>query len=184
MKLTSSHNPRNRVSVFMLVALLAIGPTVACSDDNGTAEQPTTAATIPDREEQTVQRTIINPWQWSIEFGFNQAELVEGGQVVLYLSGQSAMSSEGYPQHAGDMAAQITLALDNLEAVLAEAGMDLSNIVRMNTYTTDVDAMFANYGLVAERLGAAGVQPPGSLLGVSRLAFPELMVEFEATAVR
>jgi enamine deaminase RidA (YjgF/YER057c/UK114 family) len=36
---------------------------------------------------------------------------------------------------------------------------------------------------MAERLASAGVRPPGTLLGVSRLAFPELMVELEATAV-
>jgi enamine deaminase RidA (YjgF/YER057c/UK114 family) len=35
---------------------------------------------------------------------------------------------------------------------------------------------------MAQRLGAAGVMPPGTLLGVTRLAFPELMVELEATA--
>lgn len=131
-----------------------------------------------------MQRTPINPWQWSVQLGFNQAELVEGADEVLYLSGQSAVDADGAPQHAGDMAAQVTMALDNLEAVLAEADMDLSNVVRLNTYTTDVDAMFANYGLLAERFGAAGVQPPGSLLGVARLAYPELMVELEATAVR
>lgn len=131
-----------------------------------------------------MQRTPINPWQWSVQLGFNQAELVEGADEVLYLSGQSAVDADGAPQHAGDMAAQVTMALDNLEAVLAEADMDLSNVVRLNTYTTDVDAMFANYGLLAERFGAAGVQPPGSLLGVARLAYPELVVELEATAVR
>ncbi|MEZ5383045.1 MAG: RidA family protein [Microthrixaceae bacterium] len=131
-----------------------------------------------------MKRTSVNPWEWSVQLGFNQAELVEGGTEVLYLSGQSAMGADGEPQHAGDMAAQVTLSLDNLETVLGDAGMYLSNIVRLNTYTTDIDAMFENYGLVAERFGAAGVQPPGSLLGVSRLAFPDLMVEFEATAVR
>ena len=112
-----------------------------------------------------MKRTTINPWQWSVELGFNQAELVEGGNEVLYLSGQSAMDANGSPQHAGDMAAQVTLALDNLEAVLAEADMDLSNVVRMNTYTTDVDAMYANYGLVAERMGAAGVAANRVTLG-------------------
>jgi enamine deaminase RidA (YjgF/YER057c/UK114 family) len=131
-----------------------------------------------------VNRTTINPWQWSVDLGFNQAELVQCGTDVLYLSGQSAMDASGNPQHAGDMAAQVTLALDNLEVVLTAADMGLSNIVRLNTYATDIDAMFANYGLVAGRLGRVGVQPPGSLLGVSQLAHPELMVEFEATAVR
>ncbi|KAA0234325.1 MAG: hypothetical protein JJLCMIEE_02488 [Acidimicrobiales bacterium] len=129
-----------------------------------------------------MQRTPVNPWQWSVDLGFNQGELVENSSRQLLLAGQSAMSADGAPQHAGDMAAQIELSLDNMEAVLAEAGMDLSNVVRLNVYTTDVDAVFANYGLIAERLGTAGVAPPGSLLGVSRLAYPELMVELEATA--
>lgn len=127
--------------------------------------------------------TPVNPWQWSVELGFNQGMLVQGESTVLYLAGQSSMSPDGQPAHAGDLAAQIELSLDNLEAVLKEGGMDLSNVVRMNIYTTDVDALFQNYGIIAERLGAAGVQPPGSLLGVARLAYPELMVELEATAV-
>lgn len=130
-----------------------------------------------------MNRTPVNPWPWSAEMGFNQAELVEGGTRTLYLSGQAAMSADGRPQHPGDIAAQISMSLDNLEAVLADANMGLSDTVRLNIYTTDVDGLFANYGVVAERLGRAGVAPPGSLLGVSRLAFPELMVELEATAV-
>lgn len=128
-------------------------------------------------------KTAINPSQWSVEYGFNQGELVEGVSRVLYLSGQAAMSADGQPQFAGDMAAQINLALDNIEDVLKSAGMGLSNIVRLNLYTTDVDLLFANYGVIAERLGVAGAAPPGSMLGVTRLAFPELMVELEATAV-
>ena len=130
-----------------------------------------------------MKREAINPWSWSIELGYNQAELIEGHRRELYLAGQTAMNGDGQPQHAGDMAAQINLTLDNMEAVLAAAGMSLSNIVRLNVFTTDVDAVFENYGIIAERLGAAGVAPPGSLLGVTRLAFPELLVELEATAV-
>lgn len=133
--------------------------------------------------QQAVKRTAVNPWPWSLEFGFNQGELVDGHSRELFASGQSAMSADGQPQHPGDLAAQIRLSLDNLEAVLAGAGMDLSHVVRLNIYTTDVDSLFANYGLIAERLGAAEVAPPGCLLGVQRLAFPELMVELEATAV-
>ncbi len=130
-----------------------------------------------------MQRTAVNPWQWSVAFGFNQGEVVTGETRTLYAAGQAAMSAEGQPQHAGDMAAQLTLAADNVEAVLAEAGMTLANVVRLNIYTVDVDAFFEHYGVLAGRLGAAGVAPPGTLLGVTRLAFPELMVELEATAV-
>lgn len=130
-----------------------------------------------------MNRQPINPWQWSLNFGYNQAELIEGPRRVLVCAGQTAMSAEGEPQHAGDLPAQMSLALDNLQAVLAGAGMTLSNIVRLNIYTTDVDGLLENSGVLGERLGAANVMPPGTLLGVSRLAFPDLLVEFEATAM-
>jgi enamine deaminase RidA (YjgF/YER057c/UK114 family) len=130
-----------------------------------------------------MERTAVNPWEWSLEFGFNQGEIVDGGQRVLFCSGQTSVDADGIAQHPGDMAAQLALATDNLEAVLRDAGMSLANVVRLNFYTTDVDAFLANAGVLAERTGAAGVAPPGTLLGVARLAFPELMIEVEATAV-
>lgn len=128
-----------------------------------------------------MNRSAVNPWSWSRSFGFDQAELVEGHRRQLVCSGQTAVDADGAPQHAGDMAAQLDLVLDNLEAVLAEAGMTLSNLVRLNVYTTDVDAFFEHFGIVAERL--RDTQFASTLLGVTRLAFPELLVELEATAV-
>jgi len=130
-----------------------------------------------------IERTPVNPWPWSVDMGFNQGEVVEGARRTLFCAGQTAMSAAGEPQHAGDMGAQITMAVDNLEAVLGEAGMTLANVVRLNIYTTDIDEFFVHYGNLAGRTAAAGVAPPGTLLGITRLAFPELMVEIEATAV-
>jgi enamine deaminase RidA (YjgF/YER057c/UK114 family) len=129
-----------------------------------------------------MQRTAVNPWTWSLDIGFNQAELIEGERRQLICSGQTSMDADGNPRHAGDMRAQVGLAMDNLEAVLAGADMTLADVVRFNIYTTDVDDLFANFDIFRERFGAAGVQPPCTLLGVTRLAFPELMVELEATA--
>lgn len=130
-----------------------------------------------------MERNAVNPWTWSQNFGFNQGELVEGPSKVLFCAGQTSVDADGNPQHPGDMAAQIALAADNLEAVLRDAGMSLANVVRLNMYTTDIDAYMANGGALAERTAAAGVAPAGTLLGVVRLAFPELMIELEATAV-
>ncbi|PZF80303.1 RidA family protein [Jiangella anatolica] len=129
------------------------------------------------------QRAAINPWTWSAALGFNQGELVTEPARTLYLAGQTAMSGDGTPQHAGDLAAQLALSLDNLEAVLDEAGMSLANLVRLNVYTTDVDGLFEHYGVLAARLGAAGVAPVTTMLGVTRLAVPALLVELEGTAV-
>ncbi|MEU4843018.1 RidA family protein [Nocardia testacea] len=130
-----------------------------------------------------MERTAVNPVTWSKEMGFNQGELVSGHTRTLYCSGQTAMGDDGTPQHAGDMAAQLASSLDNLAAVLGEAGMSLANLVRLNVYTTDVDLVFQHYGLLAARLGASGVAPATTMLGVTRLAIPGLLVELEGTAV-
>ncbi|GGS35220.1 hypothetical protein GCM10010171_32240 [Actinokineospora fastidiosa] len=130
-----------------------------------------------------VERTTVNPWNWSLELGYNQGEVVAGHTRTLYCAGQTAMSGDGKPQHDGDMAAQVALSLDNLEAVLGAAGMSLANLVRLNVYTTDVDLLFQHYGVLAARLGAAGVAPTTTMLGVTRLAIPTLLVELEGTAV-
>ncbi len=130
-----------------------------------------------------IERTVVNPWPWSVQLGYNQGEIVSGHTRTLYCSGQTAMSGDGKPQHGDDMAAQLALSLDNLEAVLGEAGMSLANLVRLNVYTTDVDRLFEHYGVLASRLGAAGVAPSTTMLGVTRLAIPDLMVELEGTAV-
>ncbi|MFD8500680.1 RidA family protein [Amycolatopsis sp. NPDC059657] len=130
-----------------------------------------------------MERTAVNPVTWSAELGFNQGELVSGHTRTLYCSGQTAMNSEGKPECEGDMAGQVLLSLENLEAVLAEAGMSLANLVRLNVYTTDVDLLFQHYGVLASRLGAARVAPATTMLGVTRLAIPGQLVELEGTAV-
>ncbi|WP_026929809.1 RidA family protein [Glycomyces tenuis] len=130
-----------------------------------------------------MERTAVNPVNWSVEMGFNQGELVSGHTRTLYCSGQTAMDGEGKPRHEGDMAAQLALSLDNVEAVLGEAGMSLANLVRINVYTTDVDLLFQHYGVLASRLGAAQAAPSTTMLGVTRLAIPGQMVELEGTAV-
>jgi len=130
-----------------------------------------------------MEQKRINPWQWQDQFAFSQAIEVQGGSRVVYCAGQTSVDANGAPLNRGDMAAQINLALDNLETVLRAAGMTLSNVVRLNYYTTDMTAFFtASPGLTA-RLQASGVQPAGTLLGVASLFHPDALVEIEATAV-
>lgn len=130
-----------------------------------------------------MERTAVNPVTWSTEWGFNQGEVVAGHTRTLYCSGQTATGPDGEPRHDGDMAAQLALSTDNLEAVLTGAGMSLANLVRLNVCTTDVDLLLQHYGVLASRLGAAGVAPTTTMLGVTRLAVPGQLVELEGTAV-
>lgn len=130
-----------------------------------------------------MKRTQVNPWDWSAKFGFNQGEVIEGAGRQLICAGQTSVDAQGCALHPGDMRGQITQALDNLDAVLAGAGMAARDVVRLVIHTTDMDQILPNFDLVAARFGAAGVAPPMTLLGVARLAMPGLMVEFEATAM-
>jgi enamine deaminase RidA (YjgF/YER057c/UK114 family) len=133
-------------------------------------------------EVAAVERKAINPWSWSLNLGFDQAQLIEGQQRQLVCSGQDAVDADGRSQHPGDMAAQLAVALDNLEAVLAGAEMSFGDVVRLNAYTTDVDELFKNWGSIVERFGSPDARFTTSVLGVSRLAASELMVLLEATA--
>src|SRR6185503_15704276 len=128
-------------------------------------------------------RTAINPVPWSVPLGFDQAQLIEGHQRMLVCSGQDAVDAAGNPQHPGDMAAQLDVALDNLQAVLAPAGMTLANIVRLNVYTTDLDELARQWAHLTDRFGNAGDRFVTSLLGITRLFTPALLVLLEATAV-
>jgi enamine deaminase RidA (YjgF/YER057c/UK114 family) len=129
-----------------------------------------------------MQRTPVNPWDWSLKLGYNQAEIIDGPSRQLICAGQTAVDGEGNPQHLGDMRSQIGLALDNLEAVLAGAEMNLSNIIRLGVYATDVDEALKNFDLLGMRFGPIQCAPPMTLLGVTRLAIPGLLFEIEATA--
>ena len=136
-----------------------------------------------ERKGKIVERRIVNPWSWQDQMGYVQANEVYGAQRTLFCAGQTSVDEEGRPLHAGDMGAQLAQALDNLETVLGAAGAALSDVMRLNIYTTDVDLLFEAYGPAAARLAEAGCRPASTLLGVTRLAFPELLVEIEATAV-
>jgi len=129
-----------------------------------------------------MKRTDINPWEWSKEFGFSQAVGVSDGQHVLFCAGQTASGPDGAPPTTTDIAEQVILAFSNLQNVLAAADMTIADIVKLTVYTTDVDALLAAYGSLTGAL--APNLPAMTLVGVSRLAFPELKVEIEATAAR
>ena len=129
-----------------------------------------------------MERMPVNPWDWSLKLGYNQAEIIENPSRQLIVAGQTAVDAHGAPQHEGDMRSQIGLALDNLEAVLAGANMDLSNIIKLGVYATNVDEALKNFDLMGMRFGAVQNAPPMTLLGVTRLAIPSLLFEIEATA--
>jgi enamine deaminase RidA (YjgF/YER057c/UK114 family) len=77
------------------------------------------------------------------------------------------------------MAAQLELALDNLEAIVTAAGMTLANIVRLNVYTTDVDEAIRHFPRINDRFGNSRYAT--SILGVTHLP-AQFLIMLEATA--
>src|SRR2546423_7906635 len=62
--------------------------------------------------EVMAQRTPINPHSWTIRLAFDQAQLIEDQRRLLACSAQDVVDADGKPQHPGDMAAQLEVALD------------------------------------------------------------------------
>lgn len=125
----------------------------------------------------------INPWEWSKAFGFSQAVKLTGARELLVCSGQTAMGPDGSLPASADMGDQVRVALANVVAVLAAVGMSPADIVKTTIYTTDVDAAIAVIGPEAHRVLGSSL-PASTLVGVTRLAYPELRVEIEVTAAR
>ena len=126
----------------------------------------------------------INPWTWQDAAGFVQGKEISGMEKVLICAGQTSVDADGNPVHPGDMAAQIAQSLDNLKTVLDQAGFRMSDIVRLNYYVTDMEQFLAAEETGGQLLVDEGVRPASTLLGVTALFLPELLVEIEVTAVK
>jgi enamine deaminase RidA (YjgF/YER057c/UK114 family) len=125
----------------------------------------------------------INPWEWSKAFGFSQAIKLTEPRELLVCSGQTAMGPDGSLPASADMGEQVRTALENVATVLAAAGMTPADVVRSNIYTTDVDACIGVLGPTVQEVFGS-ILPASTLVGVTRLAFPELKVEIEVVAAR
>jgi enamine deaminase RidA (YjgF/YER057c/UK114 family) len=128
-----------------------------------------------------MNRKDVNPWEWSKAFDFSQAVEVSEASRVLVCSGQTAIAADGSPPEETDMGTQVRKAFDNLRAVLAAAGMSPADVIRINYYTTNVDELVEVLAPLAQEF-LGGNLPASTLLGVSRLAYPQLKIEIEALA--
>ncbi len=126
----------------------------------------------------------INPTTWNLGFHYDQAQLRPTPMQLLTVAGQGSIDAEGQFLHEGDVAAQMALAVANVEGLLASGGMDLRDVLRLTIYVTDIDAALGAYGSLVERLAALGATPPATLVEVCRLAIPGMAVEIDATAGR
>ena len=112
---------------------------------------------------------------------YSQAVKVTGAQTILYIAGQVAYDEAGNPAHRGDFKAQARAVMQALKAQVEAGGGTLADIVKVNTYLTDMRYR-ADYGAVREEFFGRQM-PPHTLVAVAALAAPEFLIEIEAVAV-
>ena len=125
-----------------------------------------------------VKRT--NPPTLSRPTGYTHVVEVTGPVKTVYISGQIALDAAGNVVGQGDMKAQAEQVFRNLEAALAAAGAKFSDVVKMNTYTTDISQIQAIRDARGKYFGDA--MPASTLVQVVHLARPELLLEIEVIA--
>ena len=147
--------------------------------------RPTGNVARGDASRDRLRRWSVQPKGWKAARGYENGVLVEDGGRTLYLAGQIAWDEDQQLVGAGNFSRQFVQALDNVLAVVREAGGRPEEIVRMTVFVTDLDAYRESRKAIGEvwRVRMGRHYPAMALVEVSRLVDPLGKVEIEATAV-
>lgn len=129
---------------------------------------------------------VVTPKSFGAPLGMYSHGMVAPGGEIVVVAGQVGMGQRGQVA-GGDVVAQTKQALDNVRAVVEAAGCGMRDVVRLQTFLThaeDIPGFMKARAEVFPRYFPDGVYPPNTLLIVSRLVKPELLVEIEAMAVK
>ena len=111
----------------------------------------------------------------------SQGVKATGGHLI-FASGQVSRDVDGNTVGVGDIKAQTRQVLENLKAVLEEGGATLDDVVKVTVFVTNVAEQFAQVHEVRSEFWKDGY-PASTLVEISALANPELLIEIEALAV-
>jgi len=131
-----------------------------------------------------MKKEIVNPASLAKPSGYSHGVMVEGGRA-LFLAGQTGMDATGRIAAPGELVAQFRQALANLQAVAAEAGGEMTDIVKLTIFVTDKAAYQANLKPIGEvyRSVFGRYYPAMTLVEVKSLFDDAAMVEIEGMAV-
>jgi 2-iminobutanoate/2-iminopropanoate deaminase len=112
---------------------------------------------------------------------YSHVVTVTGPGKMIYIAGQLARDAEGNIVGASDMRAQVEQTFKNLDACLKAAGATWADVVKTNTFVTDIQAFLRCSDVRMRYFGAAS--PTSTTIQISGLAQPEAMVEIEMMAM-
>jgi enamine deaminase RidA (YjgF/YER057c/UK114 family) len=129
---------------------------------------------------------LVNPDGLPKPEVYRQLSIATGSKLV-FLAGQVARDADGRPVGEGDLAAQVEQAYLNIGTALAGIGASFGDVAKLTIYVVDwkpekMPLLGEGIARAAAKLGVDPVKPI-TLLGVSALGEPDLLVEVEATAV-
>lgn len=113
--------------------------------------------------------------------GYSQGVKVTGAQTILFLAGQVAYDKDGGVAHKGDFKAQAREIFGAIKKLVEAGGGTLDNVVKINTYVTDVRNRPDFRVVRDEFFGSRG--PASTMVEVCALAHPDYLIEIEAIAV-
>jgi enamine deaminase RidA (YjgF/YER057c/UK114 family) len=113
---------------------------------------------------------------------YSHAVELTSPEKLLLVSGQIGVTVDGITPPTFEE--QCHQAMDNVEAILADAGLGVENILRVTYYLTSAGYLGALAAIRKKRWGSAEHAPAVTTLVISELAAPDLQVEIEVTAGR
>ena len=118
---------------------------------------------------------------------FSEAVTVKGFGTgkLIFLAGvgsEDENGPRGNVRHHNDLVAQCEYAFDKIKRVLAAHGANMNHVVKIVSYLTDMKNRVPYGQCLARNFGTAPL-PVHTLIGVASLAFPEMMVETDVTAI-
>ncbi|MGW4029328.1 RidA family protein [Streptomyces sp. NPDC004838] len=126
-------------------------------------------------------RRLVNPPEMHPAPTYSHLAIAEG-QKIVYFAGQVALDSDLAVIGPDDLHQQVVASMRNLQKAMAAAGVGWDDIVRRTIYTTRPHEL-ATIGTAVREVTGDAANPPQTIVGVTGLALPGLMVEVECTAV-